>query len=70
MRYFFYYASVAYIQDTYNKRFLDNFRSEGDYRKLLLVAETYDSYGAIDLKYTYKSATHNNGSTFIREEDP
>lgn len=69
MRYFFYYASVAYIQDTYNKRFLDKFRSEGDYRKLLLVAETYDSYGAIDLKYTYKSATHNNGDTLLIEDD-
>ena len=69
MRYFFYYASVAYIQDTYNKRFLDNFRSEGDYRKLLLVAETYDSYGAIDLKYTYKSATHNNGDTLLIEDE-
>ena len=69
MRYFFYYASVAYIQDTYNKRFLDKFRSEGDYRKRLLVAETYDSYGAIDLKYTYKSATHNNGDTLLIEDD-
>lgn len=69
MRYFFYYASVAYIQDTYNKRFLDKFRSEGDYRKLLLIAETYDSYGAIDLKYTYKSATHNNGDTLLIEDD-
>lgn len=64
-----YYASVAYIQDTYNKRFLDKIRSEGDYRRLLLVAESYDQGGAINLKYTYKSATHNNGDTLLHEDD-
>lgn len=69
MRYCIYYASVASLQNSYNKRFLDKVRSEGDYRRLLLVAKYYDQGGAINLKYTYKSATHNNGDTLLIEDD-
>ncbi len=69
MRYCIYYASVAYLQNSYNKRFLDKVRSEGNYRRLLLVAKYYGQGCAINLKYTYKSATHNNGDTLLIEDD-
>lgn len=64
-----YYASVAYLQNPDDTKFLDRLYEDGNFEGLLQEAKECDQGDAIDLEYTFESPIQNRGEVLLDEND-